>query len=485
MSRSTRLVSVGAAFLALMLISPSMATALPMRTELSQEERAAGLWYADRMKFDQIREQGLTGKGITIAVIDDGINLDVPELQGADIEVRGQFCRDKETGEELSAETDDPKRTHGTNVVAMLVGNGVAGDGGPGTRGIVPDAKILFYATGSATFRENGAEKCEAYDPDTDMFESDRETVTADPGTFQIFDAGAFAVSQAIEDGADIVSVSSVAVLWESEPWAIAQILAMRAGVPFVAGSPNPIASGSLDYRVPYELNGVVAVGGVDNDGKLIRGYNIWGTEIIDAEGASNLTFVGPGSDITTPASLDSWGPALSSGTSLATPLVAGTIALGLEKYPSASGNQVLQVMIRTTGQVGLLPEPEWQGPQYGYGIVNPIAMLAVDPTQYAVENPLFIYDLGDPRCGENVQSYEKCAWGYALPTTSDVWFEDPSGQDPEKPGNSGMNLLVIVAIGLGALVLISLAVIVPIVIVHSRKKHETVIDNAVPEVRN
>ena len=142
--------------------TPLAAGAVPHKAALADEERAAGLWYADRMKFDQIREQGLTGSGITIAVVDDAINLDAPELQGANIEVRGQFCRNRETGDSPPAVSDDLARSHGTNVVSMLVGNGVAGDGGLGTQGIVPKAKILFYAVGAPeeSFAESGDPVC-------------------------------------------------------------------------------------------------------------------------------------------------------------------------------------------------------------------------------------------------------------------------------------------------------------------------------------
>ena len=60
--RSRLRIAAGAMLVALLVAAPAAASALTVRTELSPDERAAGLWYADRMKFDQIREQGLTGK---------------------------------------------------------------------------------------------------------------------------------------------------------------------------------------------------------------------------------------------------------------------------------------------------------------------------------------------------------------------------------------------------------------------------------------
>lgn len=36
------------------------------------EEREEGLWYTDVLRSDEIHEQGITGEGVTIAVIDGG-----------------------------------------------------------------------------------------------------------------------------------------------------------------------------------------------------------------------------------------------------------------------------------------------------------------------------------------------------------------------------------------------------------------------------
>ncbi len=464
--RSRLRIAAGAMLVALLVAAPAAASALTVRTELSPDERAAGLWYADRMKFDQIREQGLTGKGVTIAVVDDAINLDAAELRGADIEVRGQYCENADTGESLPAISDDLNRSHGTSVVAMLVGNGVAADGGPGTLGIVPDAKILFYSADSKQVNKNGVTVCEAVDPDTGELQKDFTALPDDPMEAPITVGSAFAVSRAVEDGADIVSISSVASIWEGPVWALAEAQALRAGVPIVAGTSNPRMGRSVEEAMPYALNGVVAVGGVDNDGNVIRGQNTYGTDIEDAPGSKNLAFAAPGYEILAPAGNESWGPSLASGTSLATPLVAGVIALGIEKYPGTSAFQVLQAMIRTTGGEGI-SEPEWNGPTYGYGIVKPVAMLAVDPSQFPDENPLFVTSLTDPRCGSNASTFDECAWAIMMPLPDEVWPPNavPGSVDTPSEG-TGINAVLLLAAVFILLLLI--AAVVTIVIVRS-----------------
>src|SRR5699024_12297281 len=67
---------------------------------------------------------------------DDGINTQVPELAGANIDVKGRWCVDFESGEAQPAESTDLEISeHGTSVVSMIVGNGAAADGGTGARG--------------------------------------------------------------------------------------------------------------------------------------------------------------------------------------------------------------------------------------------------------------------------------------------------------------------------------------------------------------
>ncbi|WP_449283695.1 S8 family serine peptidase [Leucobacter sp.] len=470
---------LGAGFVALGIV---LGAALPAHAVLDSEQRESGLWYAERLKFDEIRAQGLSGKGITIAVVDDAINLDAPELEGADIEVRGQFCRNRETGEELPATTDDSERAHGTNVVAMLVGNGTAADGGLGTRGIVPDAKILFYAA-DGTPASNGEWDCEAYNPVAQEYERDLAATANGSASYDEAEASisfppALAARQAIEDGADIVSVSSVSSVWNGMSWYPVGIQAMRAGVPLVAGTLNPDAGvDDVLELMPGVMNGTVGVGGVDNEGNVIRGVD--GSSGLEQEtrGLRNLAFAGPAYQMLTPSGDGAWQPGYGSGTSLATPLVAGTIALGMERYPEATAFQVLQSMVRTTGN-GEVTEPEWVSEQYGYGIINPSAMLELDPGQFPDENPLFVMSGDDPRCGagapsEATASLESCLWS-AGPSADDVWpqsGETDSGAERSTPGGAPSAAPVFWILG-GVLLLGVLAagIVIPVVLVRSRR---------------
>lgn len=464
---------------------------------LTDEERVAGLWYADRLGFDELQAQGATGAGVKIAVIDVAINPDVPELAGANITVKGGYCAYPETGETVPAVSDDPERaSHGTDVVAMLVGNGVAGDGGPGTRGIVPEAEVRFYATGmpgeEATDETAG---CEKYDASRGVFYEDTNAEYLSDDYF-LGSAGAYAAWNAVRDGADIVVYSNVGD--DISGWATALTEGLRSGVPFVVGTHNPDGDieSQLLRRFPFVLNGVVSVSGVDFEGNLLNGGGITAGIDGEAEGSNNLGFLSAGSSVLTPSSTDGWEPKNSFGTSLATPLVAGTLALGLQKFPEATANQVLHAMIRTTGADGL-HEPSWSGKQLGYGIAMPLSLIEVDPTSFPDENPFFVMSPDDPRCVSRSEpgtpaptEMERCDWA-ALPTAETVWpnGESTSGE-PKKPvpdnASTGMAVIVVV-VGILLLGGIAAAIITPIAISRSKKlqTNQTSTEVTNSEVRN
>lgn len=409
-------------------------------TTLASDDRTHGLWYADGLRFDELQAQGATGAGVKIAVIDSALNLDVAELAGANITVKGSYCAFPDTGTPVAAVSDEVARAgHGTSVVAMLVGNGTSADGGPGTRGIVPDAEVWFYAAGTAEdySGDGGGVRCEKYDGSRGEF-YDTDLPSDSPDYFW-GRPDSFAAWNAVRDGADIIVYASVD--GSRSGWTLALKAALRAGVPIVAGTPNP--DGNIDAQImlsyPYSLNGAVAVSGLDKEGNILSG----GGDRLDpmfgeARGSENLGFLSAATGLLVPSSMDAWGPSLGYGTSLATPLVAGVIALGLEKYPEASANQVLQAMVRTTGASGV-HEPRWSGAKQGYGLANPMTMLATDPTQYPDENPLFAGSLDDPRCSEPGEpappNMNLCLWSIG-PTFEEVWPNGTSEAVPREPSS-------------------------------------------------
>lgn len=416
---------------------------------LDHVEREEGLWYVDRLHLDEIQEMGVTGEGVTIAVIDSGINTQAPELQDANITLKGRWCVDADTGEAPPVDTPNAAISgHGTSVVSMIVGNGVAGDGGLGARGVAPGAQVWFY--GAEVLDPEIIEDCQVRQPeesDTDLKIRLTDDMKVEGGDEyvedDVWEPSAMAALDAIRTGADIVSLSSGT--GSVHAWYAVMAEAIREDVIIVGAVPNPGEPGIIEStdsdgetsfafggNMPATLNGAVAVNAVDFDAKTIR------TEDDASDGSMNTAFAAPGVDMLLPArSAD--GPFVSSGTSFAAPMVAGMIALGMHNDPQASANQILQAMIRTTGNLGF-DEPEWGSMEMGYGITNPKEMLAVDATKLPDENPLFVVDPSDPRCnkfgGNEPRSVAECdEWSFA-PTPHDVW-PDEYPRDGEEAADS------------------------------------------------
>src|SRR5690625_7546875 len=96
----------------------------------------------------------------------------------------------------------------------MIVGNGKAGDGGLGVRGVAPDAEIWFYATAPPS--EDDSVNCAAQQPQ----ESTTDLTIAAPASMHsiapdleaiadgMWEAEAMAALGAIRNGADIISIA-------------------------------------------------------------------------------------------------------------------------------------------------------------------------------------------------------------------------------------------------------------------------------------
>ena len=90
-------------------------------------------------------------------------------------------------------------------------------------------------------------------------------------------------------------------------------------------------------------------------------------------------------------------------GTSFATPLVAGSLALSMERWPGASGNQIMQGLARTGvgGNGG-----QWN-PYTGYGALDVYALLTTSPMSFPDENPFMDKGENTVPSRQDVQDYK------------------------------------------------------------------------------
>ena len=286
--------------------------------------------YFSYYKLDQARAKGYTGQGVTIAMIDGTVDTSAPELAGANITVKTP-CTYKE---------DNASRTHATAIASILVSKNY---------GVAPDATLIAYSV--PTKQATRSDEC-------------KQDTSGLKGTAY------GAIEMAINDGAQIISISRSDNSKDSkaQKWAITR--AMAQGVIIV----GPMGNDAQDENdVSYaRWSGTVGVSAIGTDGQL-SSYSSWGQGVVAA---------GVGGPVKA-RDYEAGGVKDMQGTSFATPVVAGQIALARSRWPQATPNQILQSVIRSGLNNGV-----WD--QYtGYGALSLDVMLGSDPSQYPDENPL------------------------------------------------------------------------------------------------
>ena len=296
--------------------------------------------------FDAAREKGYTGKGVTIALIDTPVDLSDPELAGANIVDKSRCTLEP-------SQTSSP---HGNWMAALLVSQNY---------GVAPDATLYTYQTATDGAASSGS--CKQGANKLDRMEN--------------------LLNQAIDDGAQIISIS----LSNNErssgiKWAITR--AINEGVIIVSSSGNEAIYDDFSHLGRW--SGVVGVTAINTDGTFAS-YSSWGNGVVTAAVGGPVTIRDANTgELTT-----------TSGTSNATALVSGMLALARQKWPEATTNQILQSLVRS----GLNPNHEWN--QYtGYGPIDGGGLVIDDPSQYPDENPLLNKPGGSEPTADEVADY-------------------------------------------------------------------------------
>ncbi len=287
--------------------------------------------YYNFYKLKSIHDQGITGKGVTIAVLDGAVNPNIPELKGANIQDRTPCVM-----------TSAPENAaHGTTVAQILVSPEF---------GVAPGATLYTYTI--PLYGDSPGSNC-----------------TISGWTGEAVNDTPLLIEQAINDGADIITISSSFGDTESIDlrWAMARALA--EGVIVVAAMGNETTENPTDTLALWR--GICGIGATTRYNSLTE-YTNWGNGLLTTALGTVVT-----RDVSTGRVEEA------EGTSFATPIIAGFLALGWEHFDEdVSADQMLQALA-LTGRSG----SEWNK-LTGYGPADPIAFLRSDPSQYADENP-------------------------------------------------------------------------------------------------
>ena len=193
-------------------------------------------------------------------------------------------------------------------------------------------------------------------------------------------------INKAINDGASIINYSATSPSPSDHlKWAIAR--AMSQGIIITAGAGNT-ASDNTEHSLS-QWSGVVGVSAIDTEGKFAS-YSSWGQGVTTTAVGGPIIWRDESGQISS-----------TQGTSFSSPIVAGALAQARAKWPNATSNQLLQLLVNTAST------PEGGRDIYvGYGPINPGKMLNTNPSQYPDENPLADKGGGSSPTPAEVQQY-------------------------------------------------------------------------------
>ena len=341
---------------------------------------------ADAMGAASMRAKGLTGKGVTVAVVDSGCDASHPDL-GDHVThnvklVSAEYVNgrpDSQTTIVIPNETGPYRNTdlgsgHGTHVAGIIAADSTtAADGS--RLGVAPDAELVCYAIGEILFT---TAVVTAYDHLLDQpgmwgvdvvnnswGNSYRQYDPRDPVhviTKAVTQNGATVVFAAGNSGGEEAEMSQNP--WSMAPWVIS------------------VAASTIDHhRADFSSNGLVydnsiatAIGG--------GGHTVYTGDRI---GVYHPDVTAPGDSISSTCDTagtivrctpGTYGNAVASGTSMASPHVAGAVAVLKQANPALTATQVrlaLQASATPVAAADGSALPFWQ---IGYGHVDLVGSL-------------------------------------------------------------------------------------------------------------
>jgi subtilisin family serine protease len=275
--------------------------------------------YLDALGIQPAWDVANTGSGVTVAVIDTGVDRDHPDLAPNLI-----------AGWDFVSNDNNPQddNGHGTMTSGVI---GAVTNNGTGVAGVAWNARIMPIKVLDA----NG------FGDDADI---------------------ADAVYWAIDHGATVINLS---LGGPGASFALDQAIsaAIDSNIVVVAAAGN---SGTREPSFPAAFPGVLAVSATDHGGQYaaFSNYGWW------------VSLAAPGINVRTTALAPGAAAAYAdgTGTSFSSPIVAGVAALVRERHPTWDQRRIRWELARTAKDAG----PAGIDETYGFGIVNAAGALGV-----------------------------------------------------------------------------------------------------------
>ncbi|TLS29114.1 hypothetical protein PpBr36_00060 [Pyricularia pennisetigena] len=315
-------------------------------------------------QVDKLHARGLTGKGVRISIIDSGVDYLHPALggcfgPGCVVSYGYDLVGDAYNGSNTPVPDQDPLDQcagHGTHVAGII---GAQQDKvaltGSGLKGAAPGATLGMYRVFGCTGGSG-------------------------------VDVLIAAVIRAFEDGSDVITGSlGVSSGWSENPFAVTVSRMVAAGVhvTFAAGNEVGGTEGMFGISAPSTGGGVLAISSYEASlaptYDAAKGTVVYTRQGVQSGSVSRFTSWGPNYELQLKPQfgapggqiLSLWptalgGYAVNSGTSMATPLVAGVIALLIEARGKIAPG-VVEKMLSSTAK----PAQSYRLSSAGFWVLN------------------------------------------------------------------------------------------------------------------
>ncbi|MFD1663032.1 type VII secretion-associated serine protease mycosin [Streptomyces caeni] len=310
------------------------------------------------------------GQGVTVAVIDSGVDAAHPDLKGQVLPGAGFLGAPRDDGR-----ADISDDSHGTAIAGIIAGTGEA-DSGNGMTGLAPESKVLPVRVST-----NG---------------------TAEPTAI------AEGIKYAADHHAQVINIS-VGTTTPDPLLREAVTYALGKDAVIVASAGNEGQNGN-PAMYPASFPGVINVTGTDSNGRF------WPV----SESSPRSTLAAPATGIY--SANDRGQYVRADGTSYAAAYVSAAAALVRSAFPHLTAGQTIRRLISTAQR----PGGSGHDDQYGYGLVNPLAALRAPATiSGSGVNPLLSADpLGRHNTGTGIGWATGTGLGgaLALSTAAAAW---------------------------------------------------------------
>lgn len=293
-------------------IASLLALTMPPAAEAASRPLAQQWWFPAWAVNNKIWPTA-QGQGVTVAVVDTGVQADIPDLSGAVLAGTGG-------GGDGRTDTDTAAVPgHGTGMTSLIVSQGR----GTGFLGIAPKAKVLPIVADSTSSIVQG-------------------------------------IHYAVDHGAKVINISQGAPGPCEEPLQQAVNYANQKGAIVAAASGDYGRSTNVALK-PADCSGVLAVGAIDSRVKPWTGTERQPYVAVAAPGVGVSAVLKDGRIHTS-----------NGGTSGATALTSGGIALLWSKFPNESRTDILQRVFASLRDAG----PPGKDDATGYGVFRPARVL-------------------------------------------------------------------------------------------------------------